>query len=66
MANPETTTPPTRYNLGDKWKCQCGATHELTGAYLAAHWDIELTFNCDCGRVHILKSGKIRLIKEPK
>lgn len=50
------------YNLGDEWLCECGKSHVLSGLYLAAHWGLELVHVCDeCGRRHIVKSGKIFL-----
>ena len=53
-----------QYELGGAWKCECGKEHKLSGAYLAAHWDIELVHNCDCGLVHTVQSGFITLVEE--
>ena len=41
--------------------CECGKFIEF-GAYVLAHWDIELTHTCDCGRKHTIKSGSVTLI----
>lgn len=48
------------FELGDKFPCACGEQHELTGAYLAAHWNELLTHECDkCGTVHELRGGRV-------
>jgi len=41
--------------------CECGKFIEF-GAYVLAHWDIELTHTCDCGRKHTVESGSVTLI----
>ena len=53
-----------RYELGDDWECECGRTHDLTGVYLAAHWDVEMIHKCDCGRKHSITAGIIELIRQ--
>ena len=53
-----------QYKIGDTWKCECGKEHKLSGCYLAAHWDIELVHNCDCGRMHTVKNGVIKLVED--
>jgi hypothetical protein len=53
------------FSLGDKWRCECGKEHELSGAYLAAHWTIPLIHTCDkCKRVHEVMAGRITLIQK--
>lgn len=48
------------FELGSKFPCACGEMHELTGVYLAAHWNELLTHECEkCGTVHELRGGRI-------
>lgn len=56
-----------KYKLKDHWICLCGQEHSLSGAYLAAHWDIELIYTCDnCKRIYTFRSGKVLSIITPK
>lgn len=46
------------------FKCECGKEHEF-GAYVYAHWDIELFHTCDnCGARHEVFQGNVTLIND--
>lgn len=51
------------FDLGDKWQCDCGKIHSLSGGYLAAHWELPLTFVCDkCSAKYRVQDGHIEQI----
>jgi hypothetical protein len=39
--------------------CKCGKRHEYP-LYVAAHWDIVLTFKCHCGMDFTIYKGEAR------
>lgn len=45
--------------------CECGKRHDFVG-YVYAHWDIELSHTCPCGRKHIIYSGIVWLMDGEK
>ena len=48
-----------RDNIEDGYTCKCKKYHKFP-AYVYAHYDIELTHVCECGRKNIIKSGKVK------
>jgi hypothetical protein len=52
----------TTFRANEAWRCQCGKVHTF-GVWAAAHWDVVLTHNCDCGLQHDFKSGRVKAIR---
>jgi hypothetical protein len=47
---------------GEGYKCECGLEH-VYPAYVHAHWEIEITHTCFCGRKYIIQYGFADLVK---
>lgn len=47
--------PETKLPKG--FKCKCGKSHRFA-LYVYAHWNDELKFSCECGRVYRICCGE--------
>ncbi len=43
------------------FKCECGKFNSFS-AWVYAHWTIELTHACECGRKYMLMAGRAKII----
>ncbi|NDV50405.1 hypothetical protein [Salipiger sp. PrR003] len=51
-----------QFGATEHFMCRCGETHLFDG-YVLAHWDIELSHTCSCGRGHTFKKGIVVALK---
>lgn len=66
IENPE--TDDIDVPLGGSWQCPCGCVMELSGFWLAAHWNEKLERICDnlkCKQRFNVRAGRIRLRGKP-
>lgn len=56
IGSPETNS--VAVELGDRFQCPCGEIMELSGSWLAAHWNEPLCRACDgCRQVFEIEGG---------
>lgn len=61
MAKHKVAQAGTHFNLGETMACPtCGVLHKYgDDAYLAAHWNDELSWKCVCGTEMHFRSGTV-------
>lgn len=47
--------------LAKDFTCECGIVNKFD-MYVYAHWTLELTHTCACGRKHLIQRGIVTLL----